>query len=365
MQGDIEALVLSGELFNGTERSSSPTRSESSEDSGWHDDEIEPSPEEQKYRDMGYDPDTARKHAQKDHQDAKAQQESIGMGPGRTGVKGVIRDRDEAEELVQERRGKEMEDLRKKMEAGNLGGKTYLQEEREKAARGEERFDDLVLKELERDLEKRDVFGAPRARFGYLREVGVKQFVKAVEQEVRGVWVVVHLYDPSLERCYGLDDLLSQLAKDNPATKFLRARASALGFAATNNPRLKPRSTKRPLRTFKEEDEFFSDEQDEDEDDYGDNPQSDDEDVDLEMLPTLLVYRDGELVHNWVRVDWVAGEGGVDELLGKHNIIQQSIFTQEDHFLDVDQPDSDDGEFQESLNRILRRSGERRDEDEW
>jgi hypothetical protein len=26
------------------------------------------------------------------------------------------------------------------------------------------------------------------------------------------------------------------------------------------------------------------------------------------MLPTILVYRDGQLVHNWVRVDWVIKE---------------------------------------------------------
>jgi hypothetical protein len=192
--------VLSGELFNGKQRSSSPTRSKSSDDSGWHDDELEPSQEEQKYRDMGYDPDTARKYAHKEHQDA--QQESIGMGPGRTGVKGVIRDRNEAVEKEQEKQAKEVENLRKKLEAGSLSGKTYLQEEREKAARGEDKFDDLILKELERDLSKRDVFGAPRARFGYLREVGVNQFVKAVEQEVRGVWVVVHIYDPVCRRYF-------------------------------------------------------------------------------------------------------------------------------------------------------------------
>ncbi|KAJ3576657.1 hypothetical protein NP233_g303 [Leucocoprinus birnbaumii] len=357
MQADIEALVLSGELFNGKERSSSPTRSDSPDDSGWHDDEIELSPEEQKYRDLGYDPDTARKYAHKDHQEA--QQESIGMGPGRTGVKGVIRDRNEAAELEQDKRTKEMDDLRKKMEAGNLGGKTYLQEEREKVARGEERFDELILKELERDLEKRDVFGAPRARFGYLREVGVKQFVKAVEQETRGVWVVVHLYDPSLERCYALDDLLAQLAKDNPATKFLRAKASALGFAATNKPQSKSAPMKRPLRTFKEEDEFFSDDDEAEDNDEDDDSRSDDENVDLEVLPTMLVYRDGELVHNWVRVDWVAGEGGVEELLRNRNIIQPSMFSREDHFIDDDQPDSDDADFQESLDRILHRSGVR------
>lgn len=188
-------MVLSGELFNGTERSSSPIRSESSDDAGWHDDELELSPEEQKYKDMGYDSDTARKQVLKAHQDAAVQNESIGMGPGRTGVKGVIRDRDEAAGMERERKAKGVQDLREKMEAANLGGKTYLEEERDKAARGEDQFDELIFKELERDVSKRDVFGAPRPRFGYLREVGVKQFVKAVEQEERGVWVVVHIYD--------------------------------------------------------------------------------------------------------------------------------------------------------------------------
>lgn len=124
------------------------------------------------------------------------------MAPGRTGVKGVIRDRDEAVGLERKKKAREMENIRKRMEAENLGGKTYLQEEREKASRGEAQFDDLILKELEKDLMKRDVFGVPRARFGFLREVGVKQFVKAVEQEETGVWVVVHIYDP-VRRRYG------------------------------------------------------------------------------------------------------------------------------------------------------------------
>jgi hypothetical protein len=43
----------------------------------------------------------------------------------------------------------------------------------------------------------------------------------------------------------------------------------------------------------------------------------DEDDIDLDMLPTLLVYRDGELVFNWVRVDWEAGTAGVEELLDK------------------------------------------------
>lgn len=39
--------------------------------------------------------------------------------------------------------------------------------------------------------------------------------------------------------------------------------------------------------------------------------------VDTDMLPTMLVYRDGELVYNWVRVDWEANRAGIEELLVK------------------------------------------------
>ena len=41
----------------------------------------------------------------------------------------------------------------------------------------------------------------------------------------------------------------------------------------------------------------------------------DEDSVDTDMLPTMLVYHDGALVFNWVRVDWEAGGAGVEELL--------------------------------------------------
>jgi len=113
------------------------------------------------------------------------------MGPGRTGVKGVIGDRNEAVEKQRSEKAKEAEEIRKKMEATSLGGKTFLEEEREKASRGE-RADDLVLREREkqnmRELQK-------EGTFGHLREVGAEGFVTAVERELAGVWVVVHIYD--------------------------------------------------------------------------------------------------------------------------------------------------------------------------
>ena len=177
---DIEALVLSGELFNGTSRSSSPSRS-IDDDPGWHDDE--------------YDSDTERREALKVKEELEAQpQQSIGMGPGRTGVKGVIRDRDEAALIQLEKKAKEIEETRKKMEATNLGGKTYLEEEWEKAMAGE-KADQLVMKDLEKMQERAGFFGTRKGRFGHLREVGLKSFLPAVEED-KEVWVVLHIYEP-------------------------------------------------------------------------------------------------------------------------------------------------------------------------
>lgn len=270
------------------------------------------------------------------------------MGPGRTGVKGVLRDRDEAEELERAKRAKEMEQVRRKMERGNLGGKTFLEEERQKGP--DEKVDELVQKEREWEKElltKRDVFGGLRqAKFGHLREVGVQGYVSAVENEDKGVWVIVHLYDGSLDRCYLLDDTLTHLARLYPDTKFLRCRAAALGFTSTGPskfPRSKISRPARPKHRDSDEDDYNEKDDTTDEDDDVSN----EDDIDLDMLPTMLVYRDGELVHNWVRVDWEAGQSGIQELLQKYHILpeRESFFNTLGIHSDGEDADDDDGDL--------------------
>ncbi|GLB34760.1 putative phosducin [Lyophyllum shimeji] len=314
MDANIEALVLSGELFNGTSRSSSPERSPSP-DAGWHDEEKSEASKRRLEQGLDYDSGEERRDLQKAREDHG---ESIGMGPGRTGVKGVIRDRDESEKLERDKRKRAADELRKKMETASLGGKTFLEEEREKGM--DEKVDELVAREREAAAERRtDVFGqAKEGRFGHLREVGTKGFLKGIELEEKGVWVVVHLYDPSLERCYIVDETLARLARLYPNTKFLRARASTLGFASKSQ---RPALGRQPRRDDDDED-------DDDESGSSEEELDDEDDVDLDMLPTVLVYRDGQLVHNWVRVDWEAGSAGVEELLDRHKVLHraQSMF---------------------------------------
>ncbi|KAI0741733.1 hypothetical protein C8Q80DRAFT_1195839 [Daedaleopsis nitida] len=349
MYGDIEDLVLSGRLFSPTSRSSSPIRSRSPSP--------RPAPWPTEGDDFEYDSDAERRASIEAHIASQQQQESIGMGPGRTGVKGVIRDRDEAESIARGKRADEIRELNRAMEKASLGGKTWAEEEKERLA-------ELVA--LERRSGARSSRAAKGGRFGHLREVGVRSFVEAVEED-RSVWVVVHIFDSSLDRCAAVDETLSRLARSYQYTKFLRARAGAIGFASSGSakPNLTQKSSLSVSRfpprglvvssrsRIEEKDEFFDDDvEDEegravDDDDEDIDEQWEDDEVDTDVLPTLLVYRGGELVHSWVRVDWEAKQG-IEDLLRRHNIL-----TAPRHFggstashvtLDEDDEYSDDGE---------------------
>lgn len=107
------------------------------------------------------------------------------MGPGRTGVKGVIRDRNEAAGLARAKKAQEINALNKAIEKASLTGKTWGEEERER---------ELAEEALEGGQAKRAPLS--KGRFGHLREVGERGYVQAVESEERNVWVVVHIYDP-------------------------------------------------------------------------------------------------------------------------------------------------------------------------
>jgi len=314
MNGDIEELVLSGKLFNPPSRSSSPVRSRSPSPSlpSWPNDG----------EDYDYDSDAERRRTVEQHITAQEQPESsIGMGPGRTGVKGVIRDRAEAVALARSKRAQEIHDMNRAMERASLGGKTWAEEERERSAE---------KARLEGGSGDRRLH---RGRFGFLREVGVSSFVQAVEED-RNTWVLVHIYDPSLDRCADLDDTLTRLARVYLSVKFLRARAGTLGFASSSNTKQSSHG-RFPLRHSKsrkilvpgryppeddDDDPFADDAASDDEESYKQKDEWEDDAVNTDVLPTLLVYRGGQLEHAWVRVDWEA-KNGIEEFLRRHDIL--------------------------------------------
>ena len=86
--------------------------------------------------------------------------------------------------------------------------------------------------------------------------------------------------------------LSTTLSTSSIPITLLRARATTLHFS------LLPSS--RPQTEYDDED---------------DEEEEEEVEADPDVLPTMLVYKDGELERNWIRVDWEIGEGDLEGLL--------------------------------------------------
>jgi hypothetical protein len=106
------------------------------------------------------------------------------MGPGRTGVKGVIRDRAEAAAMERSKRLSEIRNLNRQLEKTSLaaGGRTWEEDENDRRRRE-------GLEPLSQSTKS-----GQTKRFGHLREVGAGNYVEAVEDP--SAKVIVHIYDP-------------------------------------------------------------------------------------------------------------------------------------------------------------------------
>ncbi|XP_007893748.1 phosducin isoform X2 [Callorhinchus milii] len=84
-----------------------------------------------------------------------------------------------------------------------------------------------------------------------------EQFLEVIEKEMKQTTVVVHIYEDSVDGCDSLNNSLTCLALEYPLVKFCKIKASATGAR-----------------------ERFSD----------------------SILPTLLVYKAGELIGNFIHI---------------------------------------------------------------
>ncbi|KAF8496583.1 hypothetical protein JB92DRAFT_2817851 [Gautieria morchelliformis] len=336
---NLDDLVLSGALFSKSRSPSpvrrSPSRSRSRSASP---DPLFPSNDDFTDSDVSASPSRSAP-APTTTSDVQMQTH---MRPGRTGVKGVIRDHNESVSLRRAKQAQEIKDANRRMERMALTARTFAEDE-------EERVRERAREEGGGSLSPQIVMEKPMferaGRTGHLREIGEAGFLNAIDGEEDGTWVVLHIYDPALARCHDVDAVLARLARQYPLTKFLRARAAAVGFASlkksspsASGSGATPNSSTH-LATLAEDTTYSDDEADA----YLYNDDEEDEEqvlTDLDMLPTVLVYRAGQIVHNWIRVDWEAEAWGrgtradkdkknpetngssVEALLRGHNIIQ-------------------------------------------
>ncbi|KAN0064521.1 hypothetical protein ACQY0O_002149 [Thecaphora frezii] len=143
--------------------------------------------------------------------------------------------------------------------------------------------------------------------FGHLREVDERGYVAAIDKEDRNTPVVIHIYSKAVSACAVLTNTLSSLARNYPRTKFLQVQAAAIGFGGASHG----------LAGGGIEEE---DEDDEDGDALSREQRA------MDVLPTLLVYKGGQLVANLVRIDlddaWRGGsEPAIRDLLARYDAL--------------------------------------------
>ncbi|KZS93876.1 hypothetical protein SISNIDRAFT_506642, partial [Sistotremastrum niveocremeum HHB9708] len=283
----LEQAVLSGELFAGRNRSPSPARSLSPDH-----------PANSNYPSSsggGLKEWPTEEWEGSYHYPSRQYGSARGSSTGQTGVKGVLRDSSLASSSAQLSQLEAERERKRVWLRGDLGGLTYSEEQ----ALDRRRYgDDSENERGGQGGGDGDGEGGGKA-FGHLREVVESNFVRAVEGEGRDTWVVMHIYHPTLERCATLDQSLVLLARSYPSVKFLHARADKLGFASLSSS---SHSSSFSSSAAAEYDLNSDDDFDFEEDEYAPVPP---QKTDLDVLPTLLVYKGGQLIHTWVRVDWI------------------------------------------------------------
>jgi len=93
--------------------------------------------------------------------------------------------------------------------------------------------------------------------------------------------------------------LSTTLSTSSIPITLLRARATTLHFSLL--PSSQPRT-----------EHHDEDEEEEEEEEV---------EADPDVLPTMLVYKNGELERNWIRVDWEIGEGDLEGLLRRSVVL--------------------------------------------
>lgn len=153
----------------------------------------------------------------------------------------------------------------KALEEGSLDKDPFLQQYR--AQRREE-------------LKKQASAGAKRKWFGNLVEVRGDKYASLIDTSPAGVIVIIHIYTDFYEDCVYLNKRLTRLAKLYPTAKFCRVQCDQLGVT----------------QAFREN-----------------------------ALPALMVYRDGKMILNHVRVTDDLGtryeDEDLEEFLQKNNCL--------------------------------------------
>jgi len=206
-----------------------------------------------------------------------------------TGPKGVLNDWQEFKKLEAEKR---QENDRQRMALAkklSMTCKSHLDDEKDKQRQQNAEEDEEVLIDeaflrqyICKRMEEMRMHTVPKPTFGkvYNLDTG-DEFLDAIDNEEKNITIVVHLYEKGVQGCEAMSGCMMCLAEEYPNVKFCRLKASAAGVSSK----------------FKK---------------MG--------------LPAILVYKEGQLMGNFVRLIDEFGEdffaSDVESFLIEHGMLQ-------------------------------------------
>lgn len=196
--------------------------------------------------------------------------DGYGAGVTNTGPKGVIKDWREYKKLQTEKRAEQERERIKLANKLSLTCRSHLNDEQEKHEDEKfleelEELEDEFLKEyrLKRIEEMRKAL-AEVPKFGKLIPLTSQNFIEEVDGENPGVTIIVHIYDPSVAACEAMNGCLLCLAMEYPTIKFCKISAAdarmSFKFAEEGVPALLVYKNKELIGNFiRLKDEFGDD----------------------------------------------------------------------------------------------------------
>ncbi|XP_014228383.1 phosducin-like protein [Trichogramma pretiosum] len=202
-----------------------------------------------------------------------------------TGPKGVIRDWQRFKQIETEKRAEQEKERVELMKKLSFTCQSQLDEERAKMLETDPDLAELMADQFLLDYQKQRMMEmmakAEKLHFGQLFELaGSEDFLNAIDNEDKTVTVIVHIYQKDVPACDAMNGCLITLAEEYPAVKFCKIIASKVGVS----------------KHFKKE-----------------------------GVPALLVYKNGQIIGNFVQLSASLGDdfysSDVESFLIEHGLL--------------------------------------------
>lgn len=141
-------------------------------------------------------------------------------------------------------------------------------------------------------------------------QADARSYVKIVDEAPAEVTVVVHVFSKLVQRCLQLQNVLEEIAREQPPaiskTQFLQVSAVGIGFGLPGRENKQERHARH--RILASSSDSSSDDGDDDTPSAQRLKHLKREESVADVVPTLLIYRNGDLVGNVVRPDLVEAD---------------------------------------------------------